>query len=302
MNRTVFLFLVLACLGLCWGLTIPLTRVAVLAGYKPFGLMAWQLIIVTFFSTLILLVRKKPFPSLSKHLELFLAIAVFGTLIPGFFSYTAAGHLPAGITSIIIAFVPMFALPIAVMARLDRFSFVRLAGLIIGATAVILLSSTDALPRGVSWIFIAMALVAPFAYALEVNYLAWRGDSGLDAFSVLWGAGLISLVVTIPIAVLSGQWIDPIKPWEFADWAILVAGTAHCLTYAGYVWIVGQAGAVFASQVAYLVTAAGIVWSMIILGESYSLSVWAAFALMMVGITLVRPRESEPSVAAHKDA
>jgi len=50
---------------------------------------------------------------------------------------------------------------------------------------------------------------------------------------------------------------------------------------------------VFSSQVSYLVTGWGIVWSMLFLGERYSLWVWAAFALMITGILLVRPRGQE---------
>jgi len=49
---------------------------------------------------------------------------------------------------------------------------------------------------------------------------------------------------------------------------------------------------VFSSQVAYLVTGWGVLWSMLLLGEWYSIWVWMAFALMLVGITLVRPRDS----------
>jgi drug/metabolite transporter (DMT)-like permease len=63
----------------------------------------------------------------------------------------------------------------------------------------------------------------------------------------------------------------------------------NALAYAGYVWLVGRAGSLFASQVAYLVTGFGVLWSMILLGERYSAWVWAAFALMLVGVALVQP-------------
>ena len=293
MNRTIFLFSALTGLGLCWGLTIPLTRIAVLAGYKPFGLMAWQMIIVVVFTTIIMAVRGVRFPLSRRYIELFLAIAFFGTLIPSFFSYTAATGLPAGIAAIIIAFVPMFAMPIAVMAKLERWNLPRVTGLLLGAVAVILLAGPDALPTGISWIFVALALVGPLAYALEANYLAWRGDGGLDAFSVLWGASILGVLISVPAAIAQGQWIDPIKPWQGHDWAVLISGLVHCIAYTGYVWIVRQAGSVFASQIAYLVTATGILWSMLLLGERYGLTVWIAFGLMMTGVALVKPRHAE---------
>jgi drug/metabolite transporter (DMT)-like permease len=42
--------------------------------------------------------------------------------------------------------------------------------------------------------------------------------------------------------------------------------------------------------VAYLVTFFGVIWSMILLKETYSEFIWAAFAVMCFGVFLVRPR------------
>ena len=63
----------------------------------------------------------------------------------------------------------------------------------------------------------------------------------------------------------------------------------NALAYSGYVWLIGRAGSVFASQIAYLVTGFGVVWSKLLLGESYSALVWSAFVLMLAGIALVQP-------------
>ena len=51
-----------------------------------------------------------------------------------------------------------------------------------------------------------------------------------------------------------------------------------------------KAGAVFAAQVSYLVTGTGLLWSMAILGERYSLWVWGALAVVFAGLFLVQPR------------
>ena len=39
-----------------------------------------------------------------------------------------------------------------------------------------------------------------------------------------------------------------------------------------------------------MVTAAGVLWSMTLLGESYSIWVWLALGVMMLGMFLVQPR------------
>ena len=57
----------------------------------------------------------------------------------------------------------------------------------------------------------------------------------------------------------------------------------------------GIAGSVFSSQVGYLVTFFGVVWGIIILGESHSVFVWISLAMIMMGIFLVQPKQTNES-------
>ena len=47
--------------------------------------------------------------------------------------------------------------------------------------------------------------------------------------------------------------------------ALVSASVVHVLVYATYVWLVGQAGAVFTAQVSYLVTGFGLLWAWLLL-------------------------------------
>ncbi len=58
--------------------------------------------------------------------------------------------------------------------------------------------------------------------------------------------------------------------------------------------MVGRAGAVFAAQVSYLVTAFGVGRAMAILGERFSATVWLAMLMMFAGLFLVQPRPKPP--------
>ncbi|MDB9960370.1 EamA family transporter, partial [Amylibacter sp.] len=69
-----------------------------------------------------------------------------------------------------------------------------------------------------------------------------------------------------------------------------VIGFTTGLAYAGFIWLIGQGGPVFAGLVAYLVTFFGVIWSILILNETYSSYIWAAFAIMCIGMFLVRPK------------
>ena len=128
--------------------------------------------------------------------------------------------------------------------------------------------------------------------------MARFGTAGLDPVQVLLGACIVGAAMALPLAMMTGQWISPLPPWGAPDLAIVGSSMAHALAYAGYVWMVGRAGAVFAAQVSYLVTAFGILWAWVLLGETYSGWVWAAVALMFAGLFLVQPRPAAQAAQA----
>jgi len=121
--------------------------------------------------------------------------------------------------------------------------------------------------------------------------IAFR-TAGLDPVQVLFGASVVGALCALPLAVGTGQMIPVHFPFVQADYALIISSLIHVLVYAGYVWIVGVAGAVFAGQVAYLVTGFGVLWSMLLLAERYSGWIWAALGMMALGLSLVQPREN----------
>lgn len=285
---------VLVLLGAGWGLTQPLSKIAVSEGYRHFGLIFWQLVIAAAILFVINRARGKPVPVTAAAIRLYAIIALTGTLLPNAASYEAARHLPAGVLSVTIAAVPIFAFPIALLMGNERFRWAPFAGVICGMAGVLLLIGPQAsLPDPGMAVFIPLALIAPLFYGFEGNFVARYGTGELDPIQVLLGASLLGTVIAFPLAVGSGQWIDPSPPWRAPDIALIGSSVIHALVYSTYVWLIGRAGAVFASQVAYLVTGFGVFWSMLLLGEQYSGYFWGALAMMLLGMLLVRPRHSE---------
>lgn len=282
-------------MGAGWGLSIPLTKIAVSGGYQPFGLVFWQVAIVAALLGGINHVRGRRrtsglFARPSKHkVRTWLAIAFLGALLPDVFVYTAAYHLPGGVLSILISSVPIFAFPIALALGNDVYRAMRLAGLALGMAGVVVLFAPEArLPESAATIFIPIALLGPLCYAAEVNYVARWGTAGMDAIQALLGASIFAMAISGPVAIASGQWINPMPPYGAPDIALVLGAAIHGFVYAIYVWLTGRAGAVFASQTSYLVTGFGMLWSMTLLGENYSGHIWAAFLLMLAGMALVQ--------------
>jgi len=294
------LLFVLIVMGAGWGLTVPLSKIAVSEGYRQFGLIFWQLVIAVGILGCIVLMRGKGLPFGRAQMRMYLFVALVGTVLPNAASFQAAVYLPAGILALVMSMVPMFAFPVALLMANERFSWVRFAGLLCGVIGVLILIGPEAsLPERAMVVFIPLALVAPMFYGIEGNVVAKYGTAGVDPIQLLCGASIVGTVIALPLALFSGQWISPLGPYSAPDYALIASSIIHALVYSAYVWMVGQAGAVFAAQVSYLVTGFGVIWAMLLLAERYSGWVWLAMAVMFAGLFLVQPRRA---LAAQADA
>lgn len=286
-----FLLAVLVLCGAAWGLTQPLTKIAVSGGYRHFGLIFWQLVISAGLLLAITWMQGKRIPFGRTHCTMYVVIALIGTVLPNSASFEAARHLPAGVMSISIATVPMMAFPIAILLGTDRFGWRRMLGLLCGMLGVLLLIGPEAsLPDRAMVAFIPLALVAPLFYGIEGNVIAKFGTAGLDPIQLLCGASIVGAGLVLPLTLLSGQWIDPRPPYLAPDLALIASSGIHAVVYTTFFWMIGRAGPVFAAQVSYLVTGFGVLWAMLLLSESYSGWIWLALAVMFAGLFLVQPR------------
>jgi drug/metabolite transporter (DMT)-like permease len=57
------------------------------------------------------------------------------------------------------------------------------------------------------------------------------------------------------------------------------------------VHLIRTAGAVFSSQSSFVITFAGIAWSIILLGERLPSVAWFALVLLVIGLLLVGPKD-----------
>lgn len=286
-----FLVGVLLLLGLGWGLTQPLGKIATSTGHGPFGLIFWQLVVCTGVLGAICLPRGRGLVFTRPALRFYVVVAALGTLIPNATFYLSIARLPSGIMSILISAVPMIAFPIALLLGMERFGWARLAGLCLGLMAVGLLAAPGAaLPDPAMAAFLPVALVGPLCYALEGLYVARNGTAGMDPVQAMFGASVTGMVLCLPVALLTGQFFDPFAGFGRAEVALAASSALHALVYAAYVWLAFRAGAVFASQCSYIVTGAGIFWAMVILGERFPPSLWLSLVLLLSGVALVSPR------------
>lgn len=292
MQRNLGLILALTLIGAVWALTFPLTKIAVLGGYRSFGIIFWSSTIAAAVLGTLVGSRGIGLPTHRAARGRYLFVALIGTVLPSAATYTAAEHLPAGVIAVCMAIIPIVAFPMAIALGLERPDLRRFSGLILGFLGVLLIMLPDAsLPDPSKAVFILLALLSVLFYATEGVGLGKIGRAGLDPAQLMLGAFLVSAALTLPVALMTGTFIVPSLALGAAGAAVVLSGLANVVAYVGYVWIIGRGGPVFAGQVSYIVTGFSIIWSMALLGESYSVWIWGAITLIFAGLFLTQPRQ-----------
>ncbi len=298
-------YLALLAIGAAWGLTTPLVKTATIAGHPALSIALWQagmnVVILGAIQAGRGRLHRTPLDPAS--LRLYLVFGLFGIALPQWASFTGTTHLPAGIMSIVVSLVPIFALPLALALGTERFSPRRLGGVALGAAAIVLLTAPGAsLPEPGLWVWVLVGALAPLFYAFEGAYVAASRAPGAGPFQLLWAASVVALVVLIGLNLWSGGTRSPLAGFGIAEAAIVTAGALSMAAYAGYIALLRRWGAVFGAQVAYTVTGCGVVWAMLILGERYPPMVWAALCALFAGLFLVQPRPGAAMVEVRADA
>ena len=294
-------FLILIILGLGWGLSFTLGKIAITAGGTPIGLTFWQ----SLFSGLILLAYvffRHGKIIIPKIMFLPIVIITFlSVVIPNIIFYACIEHLDAGVLSISVSVIPLFTYLIAMGLRMDRFKIRRVLGLITGFCALlILILPENSLPdkRDIPWVL--LALNCALCYALENIYIDRLALQNFGPIRLVCAVSFVSAIITFLLSLLMDQFfiLQPTNLYLFIS--TLGLGFISATAYSIFIYLIGRAGSVFSSQVGYLVTFFGVVWGIIILGESHSVFVWLSLAMIMLGIFLVQPKQTSQSTDFEK--
>ena len=286
-------YVLLLVMGVVWGGFFSLAKLATEGGAHPLGLSLWQGLLGGGLLFAVCLARGK-LPQISRrHAGFYLVCGLLGTVLPGTLFFYAAPHVPAGILAISVAVVPILTYAISLPLKADVLTPGRAAGILLGLVAIVLLIAPGAsLPSRDMAPWVLVALLAAAFYAAENMYIALKRPAGSDALAIVAGMLVMAALMLAPIVVATGSFVPLAPPWGTVEWSIVGMMVANALAYTLFVQVVTSAGPVFASQTAYTVTIAGVLWGMVIFGERHSLWIWAALAVMLAGLALVTPRKA----------
>jgi len=280
--------------GAAWGATFSLARIATTAGAHPIGLTLWQGLFGGLLLLALALARRRPPPLTRGHLGFYLICGLLGTAIPSVLYFYAAARVPAGVLSITIAMVPMLTFAAALLFRIDRLSWGRVFGVLCGLAAVLFIVLPESsLPDRAMVPWVLLAVLATVCYACEGIYVALRRPADSDPAGTVGAMLLTASVVLVPVILATDTFVPLGYPWGEVEWAVMGMMAVNALSYSVFYHLIQIAGPVFATQMAYVVTIAGVAWGIAIFGEQHSLWVWGALVLMLAGLALVTPRAED---------
>ena len=228
--------------------------------------------------------------------------ALIGLLLPGANSilFVTEHKVPIGLTSLIIASVPLWVLLFRLAAgeRPDR---IATLGLLVGfaGIAVLVRPGGGSGPLG----YLLLTVLAAISWALG-TFLSPRVAVPRDAFVATGYETFIGgLVLTaIGVATTSASELDP-SGWSTRSILglvyLILAGSV--VGYTAYAWLLGNAPVGLVSTYAYVNPVVAIALGVIVLDESITARVIAGAVLVLIAVAIVVRRESEPGEVVGPD-
>lgn len=293
-------FLVLA-VGLVWGLTPALSRMASGMGSNPLGLAIWVNGIAAVFCLGIAAYRRKlPRLSLSEFL-FFVVWAVIAGILQRMTTFVVTEHVEAAMLSLIVTLQGFMVFAFAAVTRMERATPRRSMGLLVGLIGVsmVLYTRFDG-SNGAqnAWLLIAMLL--PFLFAVEALVLAGKRPEHIDIFASVGLMMALSALMLLPWAYFSGDLMPLGTSIGALEVLVLLMGVVGASSLLLAFHLIATAGAVFYSQSAYAMTIAGVVWGMLLLNEELSALAWFAFVVIIVGMYLVEPKANDEELVIQR--
>lgn len=278
--------------GAFFGIAPAIGRIAFTAGLPPLGVVFWANL-TTAAVCLAVAFARAGVPRLGREdLRFLFAWAIILGCLYQPLTVIVAGQVEATMIALVGSSRGFIVFLLAAALTLEAPSMRRFLGLGLGFVAVAAVLLTDtATTDGTSLNWLLAAIALPALLAIHTLLMSWRrGSLGASASVGIMMA--MSALLLAPIAAASDSLFLPWDGPDNAVWLILVLGISTAVALVLAVDLVTLAGPVFASQMAYSQTLAGIAWAVLLLDERLSPLALAALGIVIVGFWLVAPRSA----------
>ena len=289
--------LLVIAVGIVWGLTPALARMASGLGSNPLGLALWVNGVAGLFCLSIAAYRRK-LPRLTwRDARFFFYWALIAGILQRLTTFWVTEHVEAAMLSLIVTLQGFMVFAFAAAVKLEKATPRRLAGLFVGlvGVAMVLITRFDATAT-TEHIWFGIALLLPLFFAFEGILLAAKRPEHIDIFASVGIMMWLSAAMLAPLAIYTGDLMALGPQIGLLEILVVLMGIVGASSLLLCFHLIATAGAVFASQSAYAMTIAGIVWGMLLLDETLSATAWGAVVVILMGLYLVEPNPSDDKV------
>jgi len=271
-----------------WGSTFLCNEIA-LADFSPLGIAAYRIIFASLLLVSLCFWRNQTMDIDVRTVSLLFVIGVLNSVVPFMLIGWGQLSIDSSTTAILLATSPFATLILShFMTRDDRFAWNKLCGLALGFAGVCVLLGKGL--QGGLGSFTGMLAVVLAACCYSLASILIRRLGKVPVLALAAGTLVTGSLVILPVLL----WLDP--PWQqsysrntLAAMAFLVIGP----TAIGYVLraqIVKLNGAVFMSNVGYLIPLFAVFWGWVFVNNRPSGAIWLSLGLILAGIALGQNR------------
>jgi drug/metabolite transporter (DMT)-like permease len=289
-------WLLFAAMGVIWGIPYLLIKVSVEHVAPPvvvFGRTSLASV-----GLLVLASRGNALREAFAHWRWVLLFGAVEMAVPWLALTDAEKRLPSGLTGLLVACVPLFAVCIAyVLGDHAALRPVRLAGIALGLGGVALLVGKDlgGSAHGIPWWSVVEVMIVCVCYATGPFIVSLR-------LSDVPSMGVVSLsLAAVALAFAPIAWLArPTEPPPASTWAAIIALAVICtaLAFVLFFALIDDIGPARATLITFVNPAVAVVLGAIVLDEKITVATLAGFCLVVAGCWLAtRP---QAAVAANR--
>ncbi|WP_298052028.1 DMT family transporter [uncultured Paenalcaligenes sp.] len=211
-------------------------------------------------------------------------VGVVNAAIPFTLYAYAAHYLPTGTMAVINAMTPLFGALIARIWLHEHLSLSRFIGLIIGFSGIIFLVYEKLFFADHHQSLAVLAsIIATCSYGVAASF-STKYLKGADSIAVTTGSLTSATLCILPFAL----WYWPTTPISATSWGAALALALLCTSVAYVIFyrLIATIGGAKSVTVTFLVPPFGIIWGVLLLGETFGLNELLSTAFVLLGTLL----------------
>jgi drug/metabolite transporter (DMT)-like permease len=274
-------------LGAIWGGAFLFITLA-LVDFDPVSLAAWRVVLGAVVMVVIALLTASRFPRKLRDWRYIFAIGFLNSAAPFFLISWGQQYISSAASALLMATGTFCTVVVSHFTSEDeRINRFRLAGVLIGFSGVFVLVFWDIMESGLGGLKGQIAVtIAGCCYS--ISSIISRRVSHLPSISTSVGTMVSASLYMVPLAFLLGDPLPDDVGVQSAMSLVYLGVIATAMAMTIRFSIIRKNGAVFISQVGYLVPLFGVISSGLYFADAINMQTIIALSLILVGIAVTR--------------